>query len=361
MTFELSHLILFALGVMLGSGASYALSRRPTAPATALPVPPDSVTPAILNLQSSVQTALHEQLMKISELEKHRAVEQQEFRTLMELLRAETGQLGRALRAPQPRGAWGEVVLKRVLELSGLIENQHYTTQMALGAAHDNLRPDVVVSLPNKLSVIIDAKVPLSAFLEAQDENKSDSEKSLSITRHAQQLKAHIQDLSSKTYWDRLKSLSPEFVVLFVPDEGMLSSALRTDPALFELAARARVMLASPMNLIPLLRTVAFGWRQEDVSENARQIAELGKKLYEAVQKFSEHYDNMGKKLSQTVDAYNKSMGSLETTFLPTARKLKEMQVVDALTKPIEPLTPLDIAVRPPSKPELLLRTGSND
>ncbi len=332
------------------------LTRRAAPPA--LPVTSNTVT--LLDLQKNIQEALSKHVEKISEMEKVRASEQGEVKTLMELLRQEYGQLGRALSKPQARGAWGEVVLKRVLELSGLVEEQHYTAQVSLGAAQDNLRPDVVVYLPNKLSVIIDSKVPLTAFLEAQNEASTEAEKSLAITRHAQQLKTHIQDLSSKTYWDRVKSLSPEFVVLFVPDEGMLSSALRADPTLFELAARARVMLASPMILIPLLRTIAFGWRQEDVSENARQIAELGKKLYDSVRVFSDHYEKLGKQLNASVDAYNKSLGSLETTFMPTARKLKDMKVVDGLAQPIAEIVPLESAVRGASKPELLTRTGSD-
>jgi DNA recombination protein RmuC len=359
MTFDLTHLVMFAVGILLGCAIGYAMTRKQTVAAPA--ALPDTISPNLMSMQSSLQKALSDQMLKISELEKNRAVEQQEFRTLMDLLRQEAGQLNRALSKPQARGAWGEVVLKRVLELSGLIEEQHYTAQVSLGAAQDQMRPDVVVYLPGKLSVIIDSKVPLTAFLEAQNENASEAEKILCIQRHAQQLKTHIQDLSSKAYWDRLKSLSPEFVVLFVPDEGMLSSALRADPTLFELAARARVMLASPMILIPLLRTVAFGWRQEDVSENARQIADLGKRLYESVRVFSEHYEKLGKQLNSSVDAYNKSLGSLETNFLSTASKLKDMKVVDHMTKPIADIAPIDIAARAPSKPELLQRVGSND
>jgi len=358
MTFDFTHLAFLAAGLGLGAGLSYVLAhaRKLETPVTR----PDVQTPVLMQMQSSLQQALHDQMLKIGALEKQRAVEQQEFRTVVDLLRNETTQLGRALRAPQPRGAWGEVILERVLELSGLVKNQHYAMQAALGAAQDHLRPDVIVYLPGKLSVVIDAKVPLSAFLEAQDEAYSDSERSIAMQRHAQQLKTHITDLGSKNYWDRLRDLSPEFVVLFVPDEGMLSAALRADPALFEFAARSRIVLASPMNLIGLLRTVAFGWRQEDVSENARQIAELGKKLYEAVQKFSDHYDTIGKRLAQTMEAYNKSVGSLETTFLPTARKLKDMGVVDAMTKPIAEIVPLEIGLRAPSKPELLMRTGTD-
>jgi len=356
MIFDLSHFLMLALGAAGGFALYFFTARRGGSDAPAATEPA-----ALLAVQSMVQTALQDHMMRVSELEKTRAVEQQEFRTLIDVLRQETGQLGRALRAPQPRGAWGEVVLERVLELSGLIKNQHYATQVALGAAQDHLRPDVVVYLPGKLSVVIDAKVPLSAFLEAQDDARAEADRIVAIGRHAQQLKTHITDLGSKNYWDRIRDLSPEFVVLFVPDEGMLSTALRADPTLFEYAARSRVVLASPMNLIGLLRTVAFGWRQEDVSENARQIAELGKKLYEAVQKFGEHYDTIGKRLAQTMDAYNKSVGSLETTFLPTARKLKDMQVVDAITKPIAEIVPIDATIRAPSKPELLIRTGSND
>ena len=355
MIFELSHFIALGVGAIIGAAIAYAYARR--APAIMEPVS-DTTLPT---LQAAVQAALQDHLMHVSELEKTRAVEQQEFRTIIELLRNETGQLGRALRAPQQRGAWGEVVLEKLLELSGLIKDQHYATQLGLGAVQDHMRPDVVVYLPGKLSVVVDAKVPLSAFLESQDESRTDAERTIALMRHAQQLKSHIQDLSSKGYWDRIKSLSPEFVVLFVPDEGMLSAALRADSTLFELAARSKVMLTSPHNLISLLRTIAFGWRQEDVSDNARQIADLGKKLYESVRVFSEHYEKMGKQLGNAVEAYNKSLGSLETTFLPGARRMKELGAVDAGAKDIAEIIPLDLTPRMASKPELIARTGSHD
>jgi DNA recombination protein RmuC len=303
-----------------------------------------------MQMQSTLQRALHEQMMKISALEQQRALEQQELKSLIENLRSETGRLDRALSRPQPRGAWGEVILEKILELSGLIKDQHYSTQLGLGAAQDHLRPDVVVYLPGKLSVVIDAKVPMAALLDGDEQ---------SHMRHAAQLKSHIQELGSKAYWDRLKSLSPEFVVLFVPDEGMLSAALRTDPSLFELAARQRVMLTSPHNLISLLRTIAFGWRQEDVSENARQIAEHGKKVYEAVRVFAEHFEKLGRQLGQSVDAYNKSLGSLETTFLPAARRIKDLGAVDANAKEIAEIVPLDSAPKNATKPELLPRAAN--
>jgi len=346
MTFDLYHLIFLGLGVILGAvmGVMIARSRRTE---TA-----DQTTPALMQMQANLQQALHDQMNKISALEQQRALQQQELMGTIQNLRNETGRLDRALSRPQPRGAWGEVVLEKILELSGLIKDQHYSTQLGLGATQDHLRPDVVVYLPGRLSVVIDAKVPLTALLDGGD---------TATQQHAARLKQHIQELGSKSYWDRIKSMSPEFVVLFVPDEGMLSAALHTDPSLFEFAARQKVMLTSPHNLISLLRTIAFGWRQEDVSENARQIANEGKKLYEAVRVFAEHLEKLGKQLNLSVDTYNKSVGSLETTFLPSARRMKDMGAVESNAKEIPTLMAVDASTRAPSKPELLLRTGSND
>lgn len=346
MTFDWFHLLFLAGGTALGAAIMF--FARPKTEAA----PADQNAPALMQLQATLQQALHDQMNKISALEQQRALQQQELRGVIENLRNETGRLDRALSRPQPRGAWGEVVLEKILELSGLIKDQHYSTQLGLGAAQDHLRPDVVVYLPGRLSVVIDAKVPLTALLDGGD---------TAPQRHAQQLKQHIQELGSKSYWDRIRSMSPEFVVLFVPDEGLLSSALQTDPSLFEFAARQKVMLTSPHNLISLLRTIAFGWRQEDVSENARQIANEGKKLYEAVRVFAEHLEKLGKQLNLSVSTYNQSVGSLETNFLPSARRMKDMGAVDSGAKEIPTLTAIDAATRAPSKPELLIRTGSND
>jgi DNA recombination protein RmuC len=347
MTFDLYHLIFMGAGTVLGAVLTFALTRG-----RQIEKPADATTPALMQLQATMQQALHEQMNKISALEQQRALQQQELLGTIENLRSETGRLDRALSRPQPRGAWGEVVLEKILELSGLVKNQHYTTQLGLGAVQDHLRPDVVVYLPGRLSVVIDAKVPMTALLDG-GENAAE--------RHAAQLKAHIQDLGSKNYWDRIKSLSPEFVVLFVPDEGMLSAALQTDATLFEFAVSKKVMLTSPHNLISLLRTVAFGWRQEDVSENARQIADHGKKLYETVRVFAEHLEKLGRQLNLSVETYNKSVGSLETSFLPAARRMRDLGAVESVGKDIPQLTAVDTTARAPSKPELLLRTGSND
>jgi DNA recombination protein RmuC len=347
MTFDFYHVSFLAVGLLLGAILGHLFTR------TRVAIPQqDQTTPALMQMQATLQQALHEQMMKISALEQQRALQQQELMGTIENLRTETGRLDRALSRPQPRGAWGEVVLEKILELSGLIKNQHYATQLGLGTAQDHARPDVVVYLPGKLSVVIDAKVPMSALLDAE----ADAPK-----RHAAQLKMHIQELGSKGYWDRIKDLSPEFVVLFVPDEGMLSGALHTDPSLFEFAARQKVMLTSPHNLISLLRTIAFGWRQEDVSENARQIADQGKKLYEAVRTFSEHLEKLGRQLNLSVETYNKSVGSLEVSFLPTARRIRDLGAVESSGKDIPNLTAIDVTARTPSKPELLLRAGSND
>ncbi len=247
-------------------------------------------------------------------------------------LRNETSQLLQALRAPTSRGRWGELQLQRILEMTGMSTHaKDFSTQSTFSGEDKNIRPDVIVSLPGKRCVIIDSKVPLSAYLDSVQTN-DEAARGDSIKQHARHLKDHIKTLSSKAYWEKIEG-TPEFVVLFLPGEHFLSAALDSDSDLMEYSAKNQVVLATPMTLIALLRTVSFGWRQETLQENARQIAGLGGKLFSALSTFSDHFGKVGSRLSSAVDAYNSSVGSLDRNVLVKARKLAECGVASSETE----------------------------
>ena len=270
-----------------------------------------------------------------------------DMRHSTDLLRKETGSLSTALRKPQVRGRWGELHLRRAVELSGLTNRCDFDEQVRL---NDGLqRPDLVVQLSGGRCVIVDAKVPLDAFLDATSTEDPD-EHSHHLGRHARQLKAHTDALASKAYWRGLSD-TPEFVVLFVPGESFLSAALDADPSLIEYAAQRHVVLATPTTLIALLRTVHMGWQQATLAEQTKQIQALGRDLHERLGTMGHHLDRLGRSLKASVDAYNKTVGSLETRVLVSARKFNELGVTDqALDEP----TLIDDAPRPLTTIELL-------
>lgn len=239
------------------------------------------------------------------------------------MLRNETSQLLQALRAPTGRGRWGELQLQRILEMTGMSEHAcDFTTQTTFAGEDNNIRPDAIVSLPGNRCVIIDSKVPLTAYLDFVQSN-DDTGRADALKQHARQLKDHIKTLSAKSYWEKVEG-TPAFVVLFLPGEHFLSAALDGDNGLMEYSAKNQIVLATPMTLIALLRTVALGWRQEALQENARNIAALGGKLLSSLEVFSKHFGQLGKTLSTTVEHYNRSIGSLERNVLVKARKLAE-------------------------------------
>jgi DNA recombination protein RmuC len=239
-----------------------------------------------------------------------------------ERLRTETGSLVTALRAPHVRGSWGELQLKRVVELAGMLEYCDFRTQESVRDDEGSLlRPDLVVKLPGGKTIVVDSKVPIQAYLDAV--NVDDVElKRAHLARHAAQMHEHIVKLGQKRYWRQFEA-SPEFVVMFV-DEGLYRAALDQDGSLLEAGAEAGVVIASPATLIGLLRTVAYGWQQETVAESAREISELGRELYERLGVFAGHFASVGKGLDAAVANFNKAVSSFQTRLLVTARKFPE-------------------------------------
>ena len=295
---------------------------------------------------------LHDQMR---DLEQQRVSWQSQLRQLVadvrqstESLRRETLALSTALRKPQVRGRWGELHLRRAVELAGLVSRCDFAEQVSTRTDDGVLRPDLVVHLAGGKHVVVDAKVPLDAFLDATAAG-DDEERDAHLVRHARQLRQHVDALAAKSYWRTLPA-TPEFVVLFVPGESFLSAALEAEPALLEHAAGRKVVLATPTTLIALLRTVAYAWTQEALSEKAHEIHELGRELHERLATMGGHLDKLGRSLTSAVGAYNRAVGSLETRVLVSARKFNELDVSDeqlagpeAVTESVRPLTSAEL------------------
>lgn len=243
-------------------------------------------------------------------------------------LQKETSNLVTALRKPQVRGRWGEMQLRRVAELSGMSMHCDFTEQQSLDTEKGRIRPDMIVHLPMNRKVVVDSKVSLEAYLDAISA-ETEEEKKGKMERHAQQIRAHMNKLSSKEYWSQFQQ-SPEFVVLFIPGESFLSAALDIDNTIIEDGIQKRVIIATPTTFIALLRAIAYGWRQEQITKNAQEISELGRQLYERMSILVQHLENIGSNLEKAISAYNKAVGSMESRILPSVRRFKELGVTGA-------------------------------
>jgi DNA recombination protein RmuC len=249
----------------------------------------------------------------------------EDVRHSTDTLRRETATLSTALRRPQVRGRWGELHLRRVVELAGLVDRCDFSEQVSTRSDEGLQRPDLVVNLAGDKHVVVDAKVPLDAFLDATGA-ESDEQRAEHLRRHARQLRQHVDALSGKAYWRSLPG-TPEFVVLFVPGESFLSAALEAEPTLIEYAADRMVVLATPSTLIALLRTVAYAWTQQTLADKTREIHELGRDLYERLTTMSGHLERLGRSLNGAVSSYNRAVGSLENRVLVTARRFQDLGV----------------------------------
>ncbi|MFH1014762.1 MAG: DNA recombination protein RmuC [Nitrospirota bacterium] len=280
----------------------------------------------------------YEDQIKVMEDSRHKAYGslEEQLRTLAsthETLQKETSNLVSALRKPQVRGRWGEMQLRRVAELSGMSVHCDFTEQVSVGTETGRLRPDMIIHLPAEREIVVDAKVSLDAYLDAIAAS-TEEERKLAMKRHAQQIRAHLNSLSSKSYWDQFPK-APDYVVLFIPGESFFSAALEFDEKLMEEGFAKKVILASPASFIAILGSVAHVWRQENITKNTEIVAALGKELYERMNTLIKHLTDIGSGLDKAIGAYNKAVGSMESRVLPSVRKFKELGVTGADEIPI--------------------------
>ena len=277
-------------------------------------------------LVKPVQESLKEVGQTLQTIEKARIGDQSSLKSQVENLSKQTGELANALRRPAIRGRWGEMQLRRVVEIAGMTEYCDFAEQVTVQGPEDKrLRPDMTIKLAGGKQIVVDAKTPMDAYLNSiETDDEELREKALGD--HLEQMRAHVTNLSSKQYWDQFES-SPELAVMFVPADSLFMAALDKDPNLVEWAAERHVFIASPITLITVLKAVAIGWTEESLAENAREIAELGKELHKRVGRFIDHFANVGTRLGSAVRAFNEATGSLERGLLPQARRFTDLKV----------------------------------
>lgn len=344
-----SALPVLLVGVLLGAVLGWLAHayRRPRDPSP-------TVDPGIVRLEEAVSTIGGQ----LRELEQDRAVNNAALASQIQAmtrtstrLTDRTDQLVTALRSPQVRGRWGEIQLERVVELGGMVRHCDFESQVTARLGGTLVRPDLVVNLAGGRRIIVDAKVPFASYLDALD-SQDPEEHAGYLRRHAHLLRTHVTQLSAKEYIDAFDP-TPEFVVLFVPADPFLDAALGVDPELLEYAFSRNIVIATPTTLFALLRTVALGWRQEDISDKARDIQRLGRELYTRLGTMGDHYNRIGRHLEKTIEAYNATLGSLDSRVMVTARRLADMDVPartdrrptdleQVTSRPRHPATPID-------------------
>ena len=313
---------------------------------------------AVENLVKPIRDALDAAQKQIAELEKSRSEAYGSIRTQLEAmqisqksLKQETQNLVNALRRPEVRGRWGEITLRRLVELAGMVEHCDFQEQVHSVGEGQIIRPDMIVRMPDRRVLVVDVKTPLDAYLEAV-EAENDAQRKLGLERHAKNVHAHIRMLASKAYWDQFDE-SPEFVILFIPGDQFLSAALNEKPDLIEFALSKHIILATPTSFVALLKAVAYGWRQLALADNAKEIRALAEELYGRLATFVGHMNRMGRQLASSVETYNKAVGSLERSVLPGARKFVELGVHEK--KGMEKLETLDPV------PRTMIESGTDE
>jgi DNA recombination protein RmuC len=300
---------------------------------------------AVEELVKPIRDALEASQKQISELEKSRSEAYGSIRNQLEAMQLsqksltqETQNLVKALRRPEVRGQWGEITLRRLVELAGMVEHCDFVEQVHTAGSDQVIRPDMIVNMPDKRRLVVDVKTPLDAYLSAA-EAVDDAQRKLGLQRHAKNVRAHIRLLSTKAYWKQFDE-SPEFVILFIPGDQFLSAALAEEPDLIEYALSEQIILATPTSFVALLKAVAYGWRQMSLADNAKEIRILAEDLYGRLGTFVTHMNRVGRQLASSVEHYNKAVGSLERSVLPGARKFTELGVQGS--KEIEKLESLE-------------------
>jgi DNA recombination protein RmuC len=314
------------------SDASQALRERESAIESLV----KPIREALAKTEAQIQTIERERIDSFASIK----VQMEVLASGQNLLSRETRNLVTALRRPDVRGQWGEITLRRLVELSGMTLHVDFTEQQQRRTDNGSIRPDMIVHMPEQRDIVVDVKTPLEAYLsavEAQDE----TERGAQLRRHAQLVGARVRELSSKQYWAQFDR-SPDFVVLFLPGDQFLSAALQENPGLIDEAMRQNVMLATPTSLVALLKAVAYGWKQTVLAENAAEVRKLGEEIYKRLAVFGEHLGKLGKSLGGSVESFNRAVGSLEQQVLPAARRFEGLGLrVNREIEPIEPVTNL--------------------